>query len=234
MPTAELFREDAYLQTCNATVTGVSDEGVCLDQTVFYPTGGGQPGDTGELRVGGRVVRVIDTRKGDDGIVHVLEEGTQPPALGDAVTATIDWGRRHKLMRMHTCLHLLCSVIPAGVTGGSVGEEKSRLDFDWPEATLDKEDITAQLNRLIQEDHPANPRWITDEELDAQPDLVRTMSVRPPTGQGTVRLLDIAGVDLQPCGGTHVKFTAEIGAVRVAKIEKKGKQNRRVVVVFDE
>ena len=232
--TTELFREDAYLQSCEATVTHIGEEGVCLNQTVFYPTGGGQPGDTGELCVGGRSVRVVDTRKGENGIVHVLEEGAEPLAIGDTVTAVIDWNRRHRLMRMHTGLHLLCSIIPAGVTGGSVGEAKSRLDFDWPEATLDKDQITFELNRLIAEDHAANPRWITDEELEVQPDLVRTMSVRPPTGQGKVRLLDIDGVDLQPCGGTHVKSTGEIGKVRVRKIEKKGKQNRRVIIVFDE
>ena len=235
--TEELFRSDSYARTCEAAVTAVDAAGVRLDRTVFYVTGGGQPGDCGVLRTaGGREVPITDTRKdretGD--VVHVVTEGAAELAPGDTVTAEIDWERRHRLMRMHTCMHLLCSLIPEGVTGGSVGVDKSRLDFNLPNQTLDKEHLTAELNRLIDEDHAVGFRWFTEEEMAAQPDLVRTMSVKPPMGVGRVRLIDIPGVDLQPCGGTHVASTAEIGRIRVAKIENKGKHNRRVNLVFDE
>ena len=236
--TEEVFRSDAYARACEARVTAVDDTGIRLDRTVFYPTGGGQPGDSGELVLGdGTVIRIVDTRKGEapGEIVHVPAPETPAgtDATGSEVTARIDWDRRHRLMRMHTCLHLLCSLIPAPVTGGSVRDGSGRLDFDLRESTLDKEDLTARLNRLIAEDHPVTPRWIGEEELDANPSLVRTMSVAPPRGQGRVRVLDIEGVDLQPCGGTHVASTGEIGRVRVTKIEKKGRQNRRVAVAFD-
>ena len=235
--TEELFRSDSYARTCGAVVTAVDAAGVRLDRTVLYVAGGGQPGDCGVLKTAdGREVPVTDTRKdretGD--IVHVVAEGAPVLAPGDAVTAEIDWERRHRLMRMHTCMHLLCSLIPEGVTGGSVGADKSRLDFNLPDRTLDKEHLTAELNRLVQEDHPVGCRWITDAEMATQPDLVRTMSVKPPTGAGRVRLVEIPGIDLQPCGGTHVASTAEIGRIRVAKIENKGKHNRRVNLVFDE
>jgi misacylated tRNA(Ala) deacylase len=235
--TEELFREDAYARTCDAVVTAVDETGIRLDRTVFYPMGGGQPGDIGVLRLAdGREVAIADTRKGAaaDEIVHVPAEGAPLPAPGDSVRAEIDWDRRHRLMRMHSCMHLLCAVIEGDVTGGQIGEAKSRLDFNLPDTSLDKEHITAELNRLIAEDHPVGTRWIADDELDANPDLVRTMSVKPPRGQGRVRLLDIAGIDLQPCGGTHVKSTAEIGRVRVGKIENKGRQNRRVNVLLDD
>jgi misacylated tRNA(Ala) deacylase len=218
-------------------VTAVDETGIRLDRTVFYPMGGGQPGDIGVLRLAdGREVAIADTRKGAaaDEIVHVPAEGAPLPAPGDSVRAEIDWDRRHRLMRMHSCMHLLCAVIEGDVTGGQIGEAKSRLDFNLPDTSLDKEHITAELNRLIAEDHPVGTRWIADDELDANPDLVRTMSVKPPRGQGRVRLLDIAGIDLQPCGGTHVKSTAEIGRVRVGKIENKGRQNRRVNVLLDD
>lgn len=234
--TDELFREDAYLQSCEAVVTAVGAEGVVLDRTVFYPMGGGQPGDIGTLRrTDGRIVTITDTRKGSapGEIVHVPAAGEESPALGERVTAAIDWTRRHRHMRMHTCLHLLCAVIPAGVTGGQVGEARSRLDFDIGELVLDKAEIERKLNELIAANHAATPRWISDAELAATPDLVRTMSVKPPTGHGRVRLLDIGpGVDLQPCGGTHVRATGEIGPVVVEKIENKGKRNRRVVVAL--
>jgi misacylated tRNA(Ala) deacylase len=228
------FRDDAYLRSCSATVTSVDERGVRLDNTVFYPTGGGQPGDIGVLRWAGGEVAIVDAVKGatPDEVIHVPAPGAALPAPGEAVTAEIDWARRHRLMRMHTCLHLLCAVVPGAVTGGQISDGKARLDFDVPGATLDKDEITAKLNALIAADHPVTPRWISDEELASRPELVRTMSVKPPSGHGRVRLLDITGIDLQPCGGTHVRRTGEIGAVTVAKIENKGKQNRRVNIVF--
>ena len=234
--TEEVFRQDAYARSCTARITMVDEVGVRLDRTVFYPLGGGQPGDTGELVLDdGATMRIVDTRKGEapGEIVHVPETSADPGLVGCEVTARIDWDRRHRLMRMHTCLHLLCSLVPAPVTGGSIRDGSGRLDFDLPQSTLDKTDLTARLNRLVAEDHPVTPRWISEEELDANPSLVRTMSVAPPRGQGRVRILDIEGVDLQPCGGTHVASIGEIGRVRVTKIEKKGRQNRRVTIAFD-
>lgn len=232
--TEELFRQDAYLKTCEARVVAVDGYGVRLDRTVFYPEGGGQPGDTGALLYAGAALKIVDTKKHPEtGVpVHVLEPGAVAPAAGESVTAAIDWERRHRHMRMHTCLHLLCAIVTGAVTGGALSETKGRLDFDLPETSLDKEALTAALNRLVREDHPVTPRWITDEELAANPDLVRTMSVKPPTGTGKVRLLDIQGVDLQPCGGTHVARTGEIGAVLVGKIENKGRHNRRINIAF--
>lgn len=230
-----IFQDDPYERSCAAVVVSATPEGIRLDRTVFYPTGGGQPGDRGVLKCeDGGAIEIVDTRKGAalDDVVHIPGGGAALPAPGAKVRAKIDWPRRHLLMRMHTCLHLLSAVLPYPVTGGQVGHEKGRLDFDIPEATLEKERITAELNRLVAENHPVRPRWITDDELAAQPDLVRTMSVQPPRGQGRVRLLEIDGVDLQPCGGTHVAATGEIGRVEVVKIEKKGRHNRRVVVAF--
>jgi misacylated tRNA(Ala) deacylase len=220
-----IFRDDAYARTCPAVVTAIDERGIRLDNTVFYPTGGGQPGDVGMLRRPAGDIAIVDAIKG-------AAPDSAMPAIGESVTAEIDWARRHRLMRMHTCLHLLCAVVPGAVTGGQISDGKARLDFDVPGATLDKDEITARLNALIAADHAVTPRWIADEELAAHPELVRTMTVKPPTGQGRVRLLDIGGIDLQPCGGTHVRRTGEIGAVAVAKIENKGKQNRRVNVVF--
>ncbi len=234
--TEEIFRRDHYARRCEAVVSAVDGRGVQLDRTVFYPMGGGQPGDMGALALpDGRVMRIADTRKGEapGEILHLLEPGQGLPRVGDKAVAEIDWARRYRLMRMHTCLHLLCAVVPAGVTGGQVGDGKGRLDFDTQE-TLDKDRIAEALNALIRGDHEVGVRWITDEELAAQPELVRTMSVKPPLGQGRVRLLEIAGVDLQPCGGTHVARTGEIGAVLVTKIESKGKRNRRVNLAFAE
>jgi len=230
-----LFRDDGYLRSTTARIVGVDERGIRLDRTVFYPTGGGQPGDCGVLRLsGGAAVPIVDTIKGDglDEVVHVPAPGAALPPVGAEVTAEIDWERRHRLMRMHTCLHLLCAVVPGAVTGGSVGDGRGRLDFDVPGASLDKDAITAGLNVLIAEGHSVAPRWIDDAELEAHPELVRTMSVKPPTGAGKVRLLEIDGVDLQPCGGTHVKNTAEIGLVEITKIENKGRQNRRINVTF--
>ena len=226
-----LFRADAYEPRCIARVVASDERGIRLDRTVFYPTGGGQPGDTGSLRLAdGSAIEIVDTIKGDaaDEVIHVPATGAALPPLDAEVVAEIDWERRHRLMRMHTCLHLLCAVVPGAVTGGSIGESRGRLDFDVPGASLDKEAITAGLNRLIEEGHAVAPRWIDDAELEAHPELVRTMSVKPPTGAGKVRLLEIAGVDLQPCGGTHVRNTAEIGRVEITKIENKGRQNRRI------
>ena len=235
--TEEVFRRDAYARSCESRVTAVDDAGVRLDRTVFYPLGGGQPGDSGELVLdGGTALRIVDTRKGaaEGEIIHVPDGPVHADIAGSRVVARIDWERRHRLMRMHTCLHLLCSLISAPVTGGSIRDGSGRLDFDLPESTLDRADLTTRLNRLVAEDHPVTPHWISEEELDANPSMVRTMSVAPPRGRGTVRVLDIEGVDLQPCGGTHVASSGEIGRVRVTKIEKKGRQNRRVSVAFDD
>ncbi|WP_298372715.1 alanyl-tRNA editing protein [Azospirillum sp.] len=230
-----LFRDDAYAQRCAATVLSVDERGVRLDRTVFYPTGGGQPGDTGFLRFDGGEIRVADTVKGEGGpddVIHVLDPAATPPAVGAVVEAVIDWDRRHRHMRMHTALHLLCAVVPGSVTGGQIGADKSRLDFNVPAESLDKDAIAAAVNARIAADTPVTTRWITDEEMAAAPELVRTMSVKPPTGSGRVRLLNIESVDLQPCGGTHVARTGEIGAIEVVKIENKGKQNRRVVIAL--
>jgi misacylated tRNA(Ala) deacylase len=232
-----LFREDGYLRSCGARVTHTDERGVRLDRTVFYPMGGGQPGDAGALRLAsGQSITIIDTIKGPlpDEVIHVPLPGSSLAEPGAELVAEIDWDRRYRLMRMHSCLHLLCSIVPGAVTGGQVSDGRGRLDFDVPGSSLDKEEIASRLNALITEGHPVGPRWITDEELAAKPELVRTMSVKPPSGMGRVRLMEIAGIDLQPCGGTHVRNTAEIGPVAVTKIENKGKQNRRVMLAFAE
>jgi misacylated tRNA(Ala) deacylase len=233
MATDCLFREDSYLTNCEARVAAVTDQGgIVLDRTVFYATSGGQPGDTGTLaRVDGAIVPIItavytDSAKSEIG--HVPMEDAPRLTIGDVVTAGIEWEKRHARMRMHTALHLLSAVLPYPVTGGSVGDGDGRLDFDIPDAGLDKDEISAQVNALIARDAAVTSRWISDEELAANPGLVKTMSVKPPMGTGQVRLIEIEGIDLQPCGGTHVRSTAEIGTVRVTQIEKKGKQNRRV------
>ena len=229
--TEELFREDSYLKSCEATVVSVDEAGVELDRTVFYAMGGGQLGDTGVLRTAdGQDIEITDTRKQPEtGRYCHHTNGLAGLQAGDRVTALIDWDRRHKLMRMHTACHLLCATIDGGVTGGSVGPEKSRLDFDLQDTALDKEAINAQLNQLVEQDHELKILWITDEEMAANADMVRTMSVKPPSGSGRVRLMKIGdSVDLQPCGGTHVKRTGEIGRLEVGKIENKGKHNRRV------
>jgi misacylated tRNA(Ala) deacylase len=232
-PTEPLFQQDAYLRSCQAQVVEVLPEGVVLDRTVFYPLGGGQPGDTGVLRAGDcREWRVQDTRKGEGGrIVHQLGGGTAAPVAGDAVDAVLDWDRRYAHMRIHSCLHLLGSVLRYGVTGGQITAEKGRLDFDTQE-DIDAERVTEAVNALIAADHPTRSNWITDEELDRQPELIRTMSVQPPRGAGRIRLLDIPGVDLQPCGGTHVARTGEIGRIAVTRVENKGRHNKRVYIAF--
>jgi misacylated tRNA(Ala) deacylase len=230
-----LFRDDAYLKTCAAHIVAIDERGIRLDRTVFYPLGGGQPGDRGVLRLGdGSVIRIAEARKGEapDDVLHVPEPGQTLPEIGTAVEAEIDWPYRHRLMRLHSCMHLLCSVVPGAVTGGQISDGKARLDFDVPGESLDKERIEAALNERIRGGHDVVTRWITDAELAAEPSLVRTMSVKPPTGQGRVRLLEIVGIDLQPCGGTHIRNTAEIGPVAVTKIENKGRQNRRINIAF--
>ena len=232
----ELFREDAYLQTCAAKVSAISERGgIILDRTVFYPTAGGQPGDTGRLTLAdGRALTIATTVYDADKItiVHVPADGQPLPTVGNAVDCAIDWPRRLKLMRAHTGLHLLCSLVKFPVTGGAVGEAEGRLDFDIPDATLDKEFLTAQINALIEGNHPVSHRWISDAEMAARPELIRTMSVKPPTGRGRVRLVAIGEIDLQPCGGTHVRATGEVGRATVTKIEKKGAINRRIRVEF--
>ena len=235
--TEELFRGDAYAAECRATLMAAGEQGVELDRTVFYPMGGGQPGDRGWLLFDdGLEVAVTDTRRveGRPGIVHFCATAQVRERTGQPLLARIDWERRFRIMRVHTTLHLLCAVIPdAGVTGGSIRDDGSgRLDFNLPEPTLDRNHVEAEVNRLVRENHRVGARWISEEELDASPELVRTMSVAPPRGAGRVRVLDIEGVDLQPCGGTHVASTGEIGPVVVKKMEKKGKRNRRINIAL--
>lgn len=237
--TEQLYRDDAYLREAPATVLAINERGgIVLDKTNFYAAAGGQPGDRGALRFGGSECPILTTVYDADKatIVHVPAEGTTPPVVGAAVTAALDWEQRHKYMRMHTALHLVCSLVKFPVTGGQIGVDEGRLDFDIEDASaVDRDRLTADLNALVEADHPVGERWISDAELQANPGLVRTMSVKPPSGSGRVRLVMIGDdgcVDLQPCGGTHVRRTGEIGALAVSKIEKKGKINRRIRVVF--
>ncbi len=233
--TEKVFYQDSYLKTLDSEVVEVLDDGVVLAATIFYPLGGGQPGDTGTLTIGGRDYRVVDTRYADDRrrIVHFLEDGDvggiEP---GDAVVMAIDWQRRHRLMRMHTSMHLVCALIDAPATGGAVGETDSRLDFDLQGQVVDKEQLTADLNALVDKALPVTVGSITDAELDANPELVRTMSVQPPRGQGRVRTITIENADYQPCGGTHVRNTSEIGELLVRSIKNKGRQNKRINLVL--
>jgi misacylated tRNA(Ala) deacylase len=231
--TTLLFRDDAYLQSCTARVVAVTEKGIELDRTVFYPMGGGQPGDTGTLATtDGWVVPIVDTRKGEalDAVVHIPGPDAPALAVGNEVTATLDWARRYLHMRMHTALHVMWQAVQAPVTGGNIGAEKSRLDFDIDMSLLDAAKIEAETNRLIAAGCATETLWITDEELDARPELVKTMSVKPPRGAGRVRLLSIPGIDLQPCGGTHVKDIREIGGIRVLRIKSEGKHNKRVEI----
>lgn len=235
-----VFRNDAYTRDCTSRVLGLSgDGGIILERTVFYASAGGQPGDKGHLVLSsGEVCSIATTAYGPDKAtpVHMPAEGAPRLEVGDMVTAVLDWDSRHKLMRMHTCLHLLCALVKFPVTGGQVGETEGRLDFDIEDASsIDKESLTAGLNALIAADHPVTERYITDQQLEANPGLVRTMAVKPPMGSGQVRLVAIGAdgaIDLQPCGGTHVRQTVEIGKVAVVKIEKKGRLNRRIRVAF--
>jgi misacylated tRNA(Ala) deacylase len=236
MPTDLLFRDDAYLKECSAIVTAINERGgIVTDRTVFYATGGGQPGDAGIMRLAdGSEITIATTVYGDvkTDIVHVPSENSTLPNIGDTVTLMLDWNKRFQRMRIHTALHLLTTVLPYPVTGGSVGDGEGRLDFDIPDAGLDRDELTAELNRRIDQHVPISYRWISDEELEANPGLVKTMSVKPPMGTGRVRLVEIEGLDLQPCGGTHVHNTSEIGKVTITAIEKKGKINRRVRIAF--
>lgn len=235
-----LFRSDAYARSAPARVVAHTDKGgVMLDRTLFYPTGGGQPGDSGRLIWDIGEMAVATTVKAEDGApVLVAEDGADLPPVGADVVQELDWSRRHALMRMHTALHLLSVVLPLEVTGGSVGVGKGRLDFNMPEAPADKAALQAALQDLVDRDLPVTEDWITDAELDANPGLVKTMSVQPPRGAGRIRLVRIGQgadqVDLQPCGGTHVSRTGEIGPVKLGKVEKKGRQNRRVYVHLDD
>lgn len=231
--TQPLFRDDAYLQSCGGKVVALTDDGIVLDSSLFYAQGGGQPGDSGWLVWDGAECAVTNAVKGeDDAIVLLSEPGATRPDMGQTVTQRLDWGRRHCHMRVHTALHLLSVVIPLPVSGGQIGAEKGRLDFDMPEALDDKDGLETRLNDLIARDLPVSEDWITDAELAANPGLIKTMSVMPPMGAGHVRLIRIGQgaeqIDLQPCGGTHVARTGEIGRVRLGKVEKKGARNRRV------
>lgn len=231
-----VFRDDSYCRSLDARVTDITPEGgIVLDRTVFYAASGGQPGDTGTLSFDGRSVPIVATVHPDGDklrVAHVPAGGEAPPTIGQSVLAAIDWDRRYRLMRMHTALHLLSVVIPLPVTGGSVGEEKGRLDFDMPEAPTNLPELEDELNALVAAGHEVSAEWITDDELAANPGLVKTMKVKPPVGQGRVRLIRIGDIDLQPCGGTHVRLTTEIGPLRIGKVEKKGAMNRRVSLLF--
>jgi misacylated tRNA(Ala) deacylase len=234
--TERLFLDQPALVRTDATVLAAEFDGIVLDRTVFYPRGGGQPGDNGKLWWAGGEVAILDTVKGaGEAILHLPAQHIPLPLPGTVVSAEIDWDRRHRLMRMHTALHLLCSVIKgAAVTGGSVGADRSRLDFDLPNSPP-KDEIESELNALIEADHPVRIEWVDEAVLDTDPGLVRTMSVQPPRGTGRLRLMRIGEdglVDLQPCGGTHVSRTSEIGPIQILKIENKGKQNRRISIAF--
>ncbi len=238
MPTIPLYRDDFYLSTAEGVVTAIhEDGGIELDQTCFYATSGGQPGDTGFLeRADGSKVQLGPTRHGPtkDIIIHVPLAGEAVPEIGEKLVLHVDWPRRYKLMRMHTACHLLSVVCPFPITGAAVGEDESRVDFDMGD-TVDKDEVTAKLMALVAENHSVVLQWITDEELAANPEIVKSKNVRPPVGLGRVSLVCIgenSGVDSQPCGGTHVSETQEVGAVHIARIEKKGKENRRLRIRF--
>lgn len=233
--TERVFEQDAYAKLCDAMVVQLDGNDVILDRTVFYPLGGGQPGDRGEFVLAdGTRFAVVETVKGDGGaIVHRIQGDASALEPGARVTAAIDWPRRYTHMRYHTCLHLLCAVVAAPVTGGRMGEDKAHLDFDIEMDKLDASDIETCLNELVARDDAVEPGEIHEAELDANPGLVKTMSVQPPRGQGTVRTIRIADIDLQPCGGTHLQRTSEIGQVRVTKIRSEGKRNKRVTIVLE-
>ena len=235
MATELLFRSDAYARVASATVLAVGDKGVELDRTLFYPLGGGQPGDEGTLvRANGERLQLVDTRKGDgfDSVVHVLAPGSARPEIGEALTLELDWVRRYALMRLHTALHLLSCVVRAPVSGGNIAPDKGRLDFDIDMTLLDAARIEQEANALIAKAVDTETIWISDAELDAQPELVKTMSVQPPRGAGRVRLLKIPGIDLQPCGGTHVRNIGEIKQIRVVRLRNEGKRNKRVEIAL--
>jgi misacylated tRNA(Ala) deacylase len=238
--TEAMFRQDAYLREAEAGVLAINDRGgIILDRTIFYATSGGQPGDTGTFRSanGGPAIAIAATITGGtkDEIIHVPAAGQELPPVGERLKLAIDWERRYRLMRMHTACHLLTVVCPFPITGASVGEDESRIDFDIPDAGFSKEEVTAKLMELVAADHPVFTRWITDEELSANPGLVKSKNVRPPAGTGKIRLVCIgenAVIDSQPCGGTHVRASGEVGDIHVGKIEKKGRENRRFRLRF--
>jgi misacylated tRNA(Ala) deacylase len=232
-----LFRDDAYLKTASAHVTAVHERGIELDRTIFYPLGGGQAGDSGTvLRANGERIAIIDTRKGESlaGVVHIPAPGAPRLEVGESVRLEIDWPRRYALMRLHTALHVMSCVVVAPVTGGNISPEKARLDFDIDLSRLDAKAIEQATNALIARAVPTETAWITDEELETRPELVKTMSVQPPRGTGRVRLLRIPDIDLQPCGGTHVRNIAEIGPIRVLRIRSEGKHNKRVEIALSD
>ena len=229
--TDELFRNNSYLKEYEVTVTEVTSDGLVFDKTIFYPEGGGQPGDEGFITSGENKTRILGTKYINQKLVHLVDE-TKDFKENNKVKLELDWSRRYSHMRVHTCLHLLCSIIPYPVTGGSIGDGRGRLDFDL-ETKPNKEDVLNSLNKLISDDHTVSISSITDDELDHNPDLVRTMSVKPPRGSGTIRMIKIGeNIDFQPCGGTHVKKTSEINLVQSVKIENKGKMNKRIIVNF--
>lgn len=235
MTTELLFRDDAYRKTATARVVAVHERGIALDRTIFYPQGGGQAGDTGVLiRASGERIPIVNTLKGDapESVLHVPAADAPHPETGETLALAIDWERRYALMRLHTALHVMSSVVVAPVTGGNIAPDKARLDFDIDMSLLDARRIEDGMNALIARGAETETVWITDEELDARPELVKTMSVKPPRGTGRVRLLRIPGIDLQPCGGTHVKNIAEIGAIRVVRIRSEGRRNKRVEIVL--
>ena len=230
-----IFRDDAYARSATARVVAVNERGIELDRTIFYAAGGGQMGDTGALvRSSGERIAIADTRKGEaiDSVLHLPAPEMPRLEIGESVTLEIDWERRYSLMRLHTALHVMSCVVVAPVTGGNIAPEKARLDFDIDMSLLDAQKIERETNALIERAIETETVWITDSELDARPELVKTMSVQPPRGAGRVRLLRIPGIDLQPCGGTHVKNIAEIGAIRVLKIRSEGKRNKRVEIAL--
>ena len=234
MTSIEIFRSDPYLSVSEATVVAVLEEGIILDKTVFYPEGGGQPGDIGRIANNIFEADVKNTIKSTNGILHLTDNKLGAISEGDNVKIDIDWERRYSLMRMHTALHILCSIVDGAVTGGSVGSQKSRLDFDIPGERPDKESLTQELMEIVDRNYPVTSSWISDQELQQNPNLIRTMSVKPPTGTGQVRMIRIGdNIDFQPCGGTHVKSTGEVGKIKISKIENKGKQNRRINLTWD-
>jgi misacylated tRNA(Ala) deacylase len=229
--TIELFRNNSYLKEHNATICEIVPDGLILDQTIFYPEGGGQPGDEGLIKLKDKTIKIIGTKYINNSLVH-LTENINDFNKNDEISLILDWSKRYSYMQTHTCLHLLCSIIPYPVTGGSIGDGRGRLDFDL-ETKPDKEDVLIKLNNLIQKDYLVHISSITDQELDENPDLVRTMSVKPPRGSGQIRMIRIGEeIDFQPCGGTHVNKTSEINLVKSVKIENKGKMNKRIIITF--
>ena len=227
--TVELFRNDSYLKSYNSRITEILEDGIILDKTIFYPEGGGQPGDIGKILYNGKNIEIIGTRYQNKKIVHLIEKNNFLK-INDKIDINLNWDIRYSHMKVHTCLHLLCSIIPAPVTGGSIGDARGRLDFDI-DMKPDKELILKQLNDLLNQDHLISINEITDDELDQNPELIRTMSVKPPRGSGKIRMISIGdGIDYQPCGGTHVNKTSEIGIVTSIKIENKGKMNKRIII----